>query len=176
MKQSSSNFFQLFFQQNYDALVRFLSLKVNDSEEARDLAQDAFYNVMKVENAEELEHVRAYLFQTASNLALNRIRKQKYQDVYQRSVESAANPERDGMVASPERAAAARQQLQRVEKALNELPKKCRRAFLLHRTRHMTYQQIAVELGVSVSTVEKYMIRALELCRKKVQWNPRVDS
>ncbi len=170
MKESSNSYFQLFFQQNYDSLVRFLSSKFTDYEEAQDLAQDAFYNVMKAKNAEELEHARAYLFQTASNLALNRIRKKKRQDLYQRSVALAANPEQDGALASPERAAAARQQLQQVEKALNSLPKKCRRAFLLHRSGQMTYQQIAAELDVSVSTVEKYMIKALEQCRKKVQW------
>ncbi len=172
MKTSSNKFFQLLFQENYDSLVRFLYAKVSDSEEAHDLAQDAFYKVMKVENAEELEHVRAYLFQTASNLALNRIRKQKHQDAYKRSVEYTINPEREGMIASPERAAAAREQLQQVETALNALPRKCRHAFLLHRTRHRSYQQISEEMGVSVSTVEKYMIRALGQCRKKVQWDP----
>lgn len=171
MNESSNNFFQLFFQQNYDSLVRFLSSRFTDYEEAQDLAQDAFYNVMKTQNAEELEHARAYLFQTASNLALNRIRKKKRQDLYQRSVASTADPEQDGMIASPARAAAAREQLQQIEKALNGLPKKCRHAFLLHRSRQMTYQQIAVELDVSVSTVEKYMIKALEQCRKKVQWD-----
>ncbi|MEH6610322.1 MAG: sigma-70 family RNA polymerase sigma factor [Halioglobus sp.] len=172
MKTSGNKFFELLFQENYDSLVRFLSSKVRDSEEAQDLAQDAFYKVMKVENAEELENVRAYLFQTASNLALNRIRKQKHQEVYKRSVESTLNPEIEGMIASPERAAAAREQLQQVETALNGLPRKCRRAFLLHRTRYLSYQQIAEEMGVSVSTVEKYMIRALGQCRKKVQWDP----
>ena len=175
MKQSSSNFFSSFFQQNYDALVRFLALKLRDSEEAQDIAQDAFYQVMRVKNAEKMEYTRAYLFQTAANLALNRIRKQNRQERYNSDVASAANPEQEGMIASPERAAVARQQLQKVEEALNRLPKKCRRAFLLHRTRHMTYQQIAVEMGVSVSTVEKYMIRALEQCRKKVQWDPRLQ-
>ncbi|MFT6958034.1 MAG: RNA polymerase sigma-70 factor (family 1) [Halieaceae bacterium] len=171
MKTSSNTFFELLFQENYDSLVRFLSSKVRDSDEAQDLAQDAFYKVMSVENAEKLEHVRAYLFQTASNLALNRIRKRKHQEAYKRSVESNLNPEREGMIASPERAAAATEQLQQVERVLNGLPRKCRRAFLLHRTRHLSYQQIAEEMGISVSTVEKYMIRALGQCRKKVQWD-----
>ncbi len=171
MKRSSSSFFQLFFQQNYDSLVRFLAFKFTDTEEAQDLAQDAFYNVMKVKDAEDLEHARAYLFQTAANLALNRIRKQKRQDLYQRETASTLNPEADGMISSPERAATARQQLQQVEHALNGLPKKCRKAFLMHRSQNKTYQQIAEELGVSVSTVEKYVIAALEQCRQKVQWD-----
>jgi RNA polymerase sigma-70 factor (family 1) len=170
MKPGNGKFFQLLFSQNYDALVRFLSTRTGDGEEARDLAQDAFYKVMKVDNVEKMEHPKAYLFQTAANLALNRIRKQKYQEAHQREVASTKNPEQEGLIASPERAAVAREQLLQVEKALNGLPSKCRRAFLLHRTRHMTYQQIALELNVSVSTVEKYMIRALEQCRKNVNW------
>lgn len=171
MKRSSNRFFELFFQQNYDSLVRFLAFKFTNAEEAQDLAQDAFYKVMKVKNAEELQHARAYLFQTASNLALNRIRKQKRQDLHQRNSIDMREEEAEGMIASPERAAQARQQLQLVEDALSELPQKCRLAFLMHRSRNMTYQQIAVELEVSVSTVEKYMIAALEKCRVKVQWD-----
>lgn len=171
MKRRSDKFFQQFFTDNYEALVRFLAFKYTDREEAQDLAQDAFYNVMKTKNAEELEHARAYLFQTAANLALNRIRKQKRQHQYQRNLADTIDPEREGMIASPERAAAARQQLQRVEAALDKLPSKCRKAFLMHRSRNMNYRQIATELGVSVSTVEKYMIAALEQCRSKVQWD-----
>lgn len=171
MKRSSNRFFEQFFQQNYDSLVRFLAFKFSNTDEAQDLAQDAFYKVMKVKNAEELQHARAYLFQTASNLALNRIRTQKRQDLYQRNSIDMREEEAEGMIASPERAAQARQQLQQVEDALNELPRKCRLAFLMHRSRNMTYQQIALELEVSVSTVEKYMIAALDKCRVKVQWD-----
>ena len=112
---------------------------------------------------------KAEAIELASSKA--RIAQQKHQEAYKRSVESILNPERDGMIASPERAAAVREQLQQVESALNGLPRKCRRAFLLHRTRHLSYQQIADEMGVSVSTVEKHMIRALGQCRKKVQWD-----
>ena len=171
MKRSTNRFFEVFFQQNYDSLVRFLTFKFTDNEEAQDIAQDAFYKVMKVANAEELQYARAYLFQTASNLALNRIRKQKRQELYRRNSIDMREEEAEGMIASPERVAQARQQLQLVEETLNELPRKCRLAFLMHRSRGMTYQQIAVELGVSVSTVEKYMIAALEKCRVKVLWD-----
>ncbi len=173
MKRSTSSFFQLFFQQNYDSLVRFLASRYTDKEEAQDLAQDAFYNVMKVKDVEELEHARAYLFQTAANLALNRIRKQKRQEAYQQNLADSATGEAGDPIDSPERAAVARQQLQQVEGALASLPRKCRLAFLMHRSRNMSYQQIAAELGVSVSTVEKYMIAALEQCRAKVDWGKK---
>lgn len=175
MKEGRNKFFQRFFQDNHNSLVRFLSRKLSDPEEARDIAQDAFHNMMQVEGAEDFDHARAYLFQTASNLALNRMRKRQRQQNYLRSEEHVAETSEEGTIASPERAAAAREQLKQVEAALDELPDKCRRAFLMHRARHMTYPQIADELGVSVSTVEKYMITALQQCRKRVQWDVKSD-
>ena len=156
-------------------LVRFLSRRLSDAEEARDIAQDALYNMMQVKDAEHLEHARAYLFQTAANLALNRIRKRKCHDRYVQEVGVSEPNEQDGTLASPERAAAARQQLDLVEAALRQLPEKCRRAFLLHRSRHRTYRQIATEMGVSVSAIEKYISTALEHCRKTVRWDPTLD-
>ena len=175
MKPARSKYFQHLFQENHHSLVRFLSRRLSDSEEARDIAQDAIYKMMQVKNAEHLEHARAYLFQTAANLALNRIRKRKRHDQYLQEVGVSEPNEHDGTLASPERAAAARQQLDLVEAALKQLPEKCRRVFLLHRSRHRTYQQIATEMGVSVSTIEKYMITALEHCRKTVRWDPTLD-
>lgn len=173
MKSGRNKFFQRFFQEHHLSLVRFLSRKLSDPEEARDIAQDAFHNMMQVEGAEDFDHARAYLFQTAANLALNRIRKRKRHDTYLRVEEHGKAESSAATIASPERAAAAREQLRQVEAALEELPDKCRRAFLMHRARHMTYPQIAQELGVSVSTVEKYMITALRRCRKKVQWDAK---
>ncbi|MCZ6831181.1 MAG: sigma-70 family RNA polymerase sigma factor [Gammaproteobacteria bacterium] len=174
MKSRRDKFFRRFFQQNQGPLVRFLSRRLADPEEAKDIAQDAFHKMMQLDGAENLEHARAYLFQTAANLALNRIRKRKRQESYVRAATARGEAEQGGTLASPERAALAREQLAQVEAALNKLPLKCQRAFLMHRSRSMTYPEIADELGVSVSTVEKYMIRALQHCRKSVQWDPNL--
>ena len=59
----------------------------------------------------------------------------------------------------------AEQALKAVEAALYELPTKCRQAFVMHRRNGMSYPDIAAELAVSVSMVEKYIIRALKHLR-----------
>ncbi len=53
-------------------------------------------------------------------------------------------------------------------RALSELPVKCRQAFVMHRTHGYPYPRIAEELGVSVSSVEKYIIQALKHLRNKL--------
>ena len=52
--------------------------------------------------------------------------------------------------------------------AIENLPEKVRRAFIMNRFQEMSYREIADELGVSVSSVEKYMITALKTLRAAV--------
>ena len=65
-------------------------------------------------------------------------------------------------------ALAARQELDVVRAALRALPERARHAFLLNRVHGRTYGEIARALGVSVSTVEKDLMRALAACRAAV--------
>ena len=53
------------------------------------------------------------------------------------------------------------EQLRVVERALHELPERTRVVFTLHRFEEMSYAQIARRLQVSVSAIEKHMIKAL---------------
>ncbi|MAZ89474.1 MAG: hypothetical protein CL693_17720 [Cellvibrionaceae bacterium] len=48
---------------------------------------------------------------------------------------------------------------------MDDLPIKCRQAFLLHRVKGLSYNDIAHEMGVSVSSVEKYILQALKHSR-----------
>jgi len=48
------------------------------------------------------------------------------------------------------------------------MPEKVRRAFLMHRAKDLSYSEIADEMGVSTSMVEKYIIQALKILRKEM--------
>ncbi len=63
---------------------------------------------------------------------------------------------------------AAREQLQSVYQAVESLPVKCKQAFLLHRMSGLSYSEIATEMSVSISSVEKYILQALKHCRKSM--------
>ena len=47
---------------------------------------------------------------------------------------------------------------------LDSMPAKVREAFLLSQFEGLTYSQIAERLEVSVSSVQKYMLRAITAC------------
>ena len=63
-------------------LLRFIAYKFGDHHDAEDIVQDAFHNILRIDSPENLENPRAYLYQSAHNIALNRIRKNQRHDSY----------------------------------------------------------------------------------------------
>lgn len=68
-------------------------------------------------------------------------------------------------VALPDQVAAARMDLERVVRAVTALPERTRQIFLLNRVHACSYDEIAAALGLSYSTVEREIARALLACR-----------
>lgn len=158
------------YKEHSASLIRFLTRRLKSHEEAEDIAHAALLRIEKLDDGVSLDNPKAYLFQIASNLAIDAIRRKEVLNRYihlESSRIEATNRSRDNL--SPERIIAAKQQLAQINEALNKLPIKPRQAFLLHRRNGMSYSDIAAEMGVSVSSVEKYILQALQQCRKTIQ-------
>ena len=150
-----------------NALVRFLSRKLGSIDDAHEIAQDAFMRLHRLEHADDLDNARAYLFQVASNMAIDQLRRRRLHARYLED-EGARLHDDTGHQdhGTPEALVAARQQLGLVYRANESLPLRCRQALMLHRVRGLSYAEIAREMGVSVSSVEKYILEALKHCRE----------
>ena len=57
-------------------------------------------------------------------------------------------------------------ELRRLQASLAELPPLCSDAFLLNRIEDLTHAEIAARLGVSVRTIDRYMVKAWEHLRE----------
>jgi RNA polymerase sigma-70 factor (ECF subfamily) len=152
------------FRDHATPLLKFLTARFKDREDAADVAQEAWLRLHRLEHPEALENPKAFLFQTASNLAVDRVRRQKLEQRYQ---DQESGPF-EAAVDSPERVVAATETFARLQTLLEELPENCRHAFVMHRGRDMSYPEIARALGVSTSMVEKYIIRALKHFRARL--------
>ena len=120
----------------------------------------------------KLDNARAFLYQVASNLAVDQLRRRTLHFRFLKS-EKTQLPEgetadNNAATASPEQILAAREKLTAMYRAVDELPFKVKQAFLLHRRNGMSYTEIAESLDVSVSSVEKYLLQALRHCRKRL--------
>ncbi|TVZ37148.1 RNA polymerase sigma-70 factor (ECF subfamily) [Alteromonadaceae bacterium 2753L.S.0a.02] len=158
MKQPLGNLFERY----QSELIRQLMYKFKKTpDDAADIVQDAFHNILRLNNIETLENPKAYLYQTASNLALNRIRNQKRQAEL---LSEMVYPEENEI--TPERTTSAQSDLEKLESVMHELPEKYRKTFLLSRVQGLSYREISDQLGIAESTVEKHVIRVLKHLRK----------
>jgi RNA polymerase sigma-70 factor (ECF subfamily) len=148
------------YREHNEVLLRFLRARLHNDADAHEAAQEAYVRLLQLDKPEQPSFLRAYLFKIAANVATDLLRRKGVRGV-------AVQPE-DCVLAEPalqERDAAARQQLALVDRALNELPPKCREAFVLSRHEGWSSEQIAHRLGVSDRMVRLYLTRGLEHLR-----------
>ena len=159
--KSNPEFLLDLFQEQSTPLLKFLTSRLRDREDAAEIAQEAWLRMHRLEHPEQLSNPRAYLFQLASNLGIDLARRHALEQRVNREERHVLS---EGLP-SAERAVAAEESIERVQAALQDLPGDCRQAFVLHRGRDMSYPDIAAQLGVSTSMVEKYIARALRHLR-----------
>jgi RNA polymerase sigma-70 factor (ECF subfamily) len=144
------------------ALLRFLASKLGSHQEAKEIAQEAYVRLLSLHTPGAISYLRAFLYKTASNLAVDRVRNRNR---HERLEETYAAGEALNLPAPPEEQAATAQQVARLREALAGLPPKCRKAFLLHKFHHLTMVEVARELKVTDRMVRLYITRALLHCR-----------
>jgi RNA polymerase sigma-70 factor (ECF subfamily) len=120
-----------------------------------DLVAEAIARAYATQNFARITHGRAYLFQIARNMVIDEVRRDKIV-----SLVVLADLDLIAADTSTEAMLQARDELRRLEAIIDTLPIQCRRAFLLRRVHDKSVQEIADEMGLSVSTVDKHIGRA----------------
>lgn len=152
------------FLEYYDELVGTWTRRLRNRQQAQDLAHDTFLRVLE-SRPETVEQPRAYLHQTARNIAVDSFRREELRD----AKEQAAVPPSSSETGDPEQYMHAIQLAESVERALQELPLNCRKVFVWQKIEGLTQAEIAERLGLSRNMVEKYMIRTLRHLRERVE-------
>jgi RNA polymerase sigma factor (sigma-70 family) len=133
---------------------------------AEDLASEIYLRLGRVEGFSGTPiEARRYLFCMAANIAIDHIK------VSRRRAEILEEESHflESSIESGENATVARSELAIVDAALSELPVKAREIFYHSRVSGMTHDEIAQAMGVSKSLIEKYIIRALAHCRRRLR-------
>lgn len=114
-------------------------------------------------------NLQSMLFLVARNLATDLLRgKARHRNTF---VDSDADRHSETVAdAAPlaERIVGAKQELKMVRSALNDLPEKCRTAFVRYKFEEWSYADIAADMGVTESMVRKYVLRAMAYCAEKM--------
>ncbi|QET05562.1 MULTISPECIES: sigma-70 family RNA polymerase sigma factor [Cupriavidus] len=138
-----------------------LQRRLGSAEHAADLAQDTFVRLLNSDRVPaQLEEPRAYLTTVARNLMSNHWRREKLEQAYLEALAHA--PQDVGL--SPETRAMLLETLVELDRLLDGLLPIVRQAFLLSQLDGQTHAQVAETLGISVPTVKRYIVKALQRC------------
>lgn len=164
MKTDAANI-EATYADNHKLLKQLLKRRVGCSDTAEDLVQEAYARVMQQGAFEEIANLPGYLYRVAINLAKDYLR--------EASVRNRENqlPAEDKWISTqptPDQIVQAQQELDTMERWIDELPPQCRQIFLLRRVVHLSHAQIAEQLNVSPRTVESQVCKALRILRDRM--------
>ena len=153
-------------------LVRFFTLRTGSAAVAEDVVQDLFLKISETEAPADLHSPEAYLYRVGSNLMLDRVKQRRRQtardDRWNRE-RVGDDPEPVGQDPPADEAVASRQRLQRLLAAVDRLPPQVATAFRLHKFDGLSHAEVAARMGVSRSSVEKYIMTALRTLVAEVE-------
>ncbi|WP_416049210.1 sigma-70 family RNA polymerase sigma factor [Cupriavidus basilensis] len=137
-----------------------LRRKLGDAFDAADVAHDTFVRILVSGRTPSREQSRSHLTQIAKGLVIDLHRRRRLESAYLEALCLLPEPS----APSPEERAVVLELLIRIDAMLDDLPERVREAFLLSQLSGMTYSAIAEQLDVSVASVRKYMLRAIQAC------------
>lgn len=144
-----------------DVFLHLLSM-VKNRDIAEELVQDSFIRLSRVPGIEVIRQPRAFLIKIATNLALDYLRQQKKIPSFE--AEDAFNNLESNQPAQLEEVIKERQ-LNQLKQTIAQLPDRSREALMLARFKEMTLKEVAREMGISQTMVEKHLKTALQKCR-----------
>jgi len=149
----------------YKDLCRFGLKYVRNEEIAEEIVQDVFIYIWEKREVINITvSLKSYLYTAVRNKSINYLKlqlpkEQLNEDISKYEIAGTSNVESDITYA---------ELTERIDRAINSLPKKCRAIFILSREDGQTYKEIAENLGISAKTVENQMVIALRKLRKQL--------
>lgn len=132
---------------------------------AEDLVQEIFISFYKRRHLIQFTiSLKAYLSQALKFKMMNEVRSQIVRETYQRNIVHIS-----GATSDCHNAYETKELSFYINKSIKQLPGKCRQAFLLSRGEDLSYKDISGQLGISVSTVEKHISKALRMLKVSLE-------
>ena len=149
------------FREHNRALIAFLQCRLSSLSDAQEVAQEAYLRMLTMDNREEVDSLRGYLFKVAGNLAIDRLRKRKVRSDFA-LVQAQDEPVDEQR---PDHLAMAVEQVASVRRALSQLPAKTAQAFVMHVIEGREFSYVAQTMKLSERMVRYHVANALAHCR-----------
>ncbi len=162
ISEGDESAFRHLFDVYYQLLVTFAFRYIGDLDSSRNVVQDVFVGLFDKRDSIFIHtSLKAHLYQSVRNRALNYIKREKMQrDHHHRIMEESGG---DGVYDEINGV----EELQiHVTKVVNDLPAQCQKIFMMSRQEGIPNGDIADQLSISQRTVETQIRKALKRIRE----------
>lgn len=140
-------------------LMHYLHQNWRNKNDIEDLRQEIYARVCEAAQAQIPDKTKAFLFTTARNLLVDRIRRSQIVPIEAVTDLDALEVAID--TPGPERSVIARDVLRRLQKVLDQLPAECREVILLRRIEGLSRLEIATRLGITERMVSEHLTQGM---------------
>lgn len=157
-------------------LARVVS-RIVPPQDIEDIVQETYVKVCEYVTRNHVSEPSALMLTVARNLALDHVKRSEYRLTrpVAGEIDLEAIPARDATDQSFAEAAASQEFAQFCE-AVRKLPVQCRRVFILKKVYGFSQREIAAELGIAESTVEKHIANGLQQCLEHMRAHARPEN
>jgi RNA polymerase sigma factor (sigma-70 family) len=150
------------FQENETILKRFLRRFMSNFHDVEDICQETILRALEAEKSREINEPRAFLFGVTKNIVRKKLDKESRTVID--FIEDFTPQEYLAEEPGVEETIDSRRQMQIFTAAVATLPQQCQRVFVMKKVYGYSHKEIAKQLGISISTVEKHVATGLKRC------------
>lgn len=161
--------FQRFIELYSSDLLYYARYLVRTKEEAEEVVGDVFFEVWQNrDKMSEIRNEKVWLLTVTHNKAISHLRK-KNNSVSPISWEEVAENIIPADLQTPDEQLISREEMARINSAINSLPARCKQVFILAKIEKLPYKDIACILGISVKTINVHIAKALSVISEALE-------
>jgi RNA polymerase sigma factor (sigma-70 family) len=141
-------------------LMHFLRQNWRNQADIEDLRQEVYVRICEAAQKELPALAKPFVLMTARNLLINRVRREHVVPI--EAVSDLDDLAFAADAPGPERSTIARDELRRLQAAIDALPPRCREAVVLGRMEGLAGREIAARMGVSQQTVSEHLANGIK--------------
>lgn len=162
IKNSNQGVFELVFNYYYSGLVVYADQIIKNTVISEDIVQSVFMKLWETRETIEIRSFRSYFIQCVKNRSIDHLRSQQVKQRFDSRILEA-----DHLVMEED--LWTKNELDElVERAIENLPPRCREIFWMSRYENLKIAEIAEKLEISNRTVETQISKALKILRVKL--------
>lgn len=155
---------EIIYKSYRDLLCIYAEKFLVNREDAEDIVSDVFLKLLETRYQIQEVDSLSFIYRNVRNACLDFI---KHKHVMQEYVHNVINyPDLFIDDAHPLSQIISKETVDKIERAINTLPSRCRKIFILARLEGLTYKEIAEELGITYNTVNTQISIAVKKLRQ----------